>query len=307
MSASCPSCASPVDPLRAGHVAIFDDRFFYFCDLACRERVAPLGAAKVGDAPPTPGDVSAQQAPPSMPAGRRSAPRTTGRGADSPSVDRRTNEDALLGAAEASADATPRSPAAEAPALDETATASAPSTSSRLGFRDGREVDAPPELGTILLGSAIALGVLAVSLVLAGVSSTVMVLRYTLCSVGLACIVVHAWRATRDPTDVHPALLLAPGGAACALAVWTFLARDPAAEEAATLPASSSPASPRPSRSSNARGEPWCPNDRTSTACWGPAPSAWQARRKGYPRETPSDPERKSRSKRAAFSASTAT
>src|SRR5262245_2727940 len=49
----CPACAKDVDPLRAGHVAIFDERFYYFCDRACRNRVAPLGhfATQVGAAP----------------------------------------------------------------------------------------------------------------------------------------------------------------------------------------------------------------------------------------------------------------
>ena len=41
MTFTCPACAKAVDPLRAGHVAIFGERFFYFCDIGCRERLAP--------------------------------------------------------------------------------------------------------------------------------------------------------------------------------------------------------------------------------------------------------------------------
>jgi len=63
----------------------------------------------------------------------------------------------------------------------------------------------------------------------------VMVLRYVLCFFSFLCLAVHAVRTRRDPTDVHPLLLLAPAAAAPALAVWTFVARDPAAEEAATF------------------------------------------------------------------------
>lgn len=33
---SCPSCGRRVDPLRAGHVAVLDGRFEYFCGLACK-------------------------------------------------------------------------------------------------------------------------------------------------------------------------------------------------------------------------------------------------------------------------------
>ena len=62
-----------------------------------------------------------------------------------------------------------------------------------------------------------------------------MVLRYTLSTIGLALVVVHLVRTPREPTDVHPGLVVAPGAAACILAVWSFVARDPIAEEAATF------------------------------------------------------------------------
>lgn len=35
-SVVCPACGNPVDPLRAGHVAILDGAFRYFCDEACK-------------------------------------------------------------------------------------------------------------------------------------------------------------------------------------------------------------------------------------------------------------------------------
>jgi YHS domain-containing protein len=35
-SAICPGCGKAVDPLRAGHVAILDGRFAYFCDAECK-------------------------------------------------------------------------------------------------------------------------------------------------------------------------------------------------------------------------------------------------------------------------------
>ena len=106
---------------------------------------------------------------------------------------------------------------------------------SRLGLRDEEEGDASAKVSMILLGSAVGLGVLSIALVLAGVSSTVMVLRYVLCFLGLIGILIHTVRMSREPTDVHALLLLAPGAAACALAVWTFVGRDPAAEEAANF------------------------------------------------------------------------
>jgi cation transport ATPase len=227
MSASCPACASPVDPLRAGHVAIFEDRFFYFCDVACRERVAPLGATLVV------GEPGRQATPTPTPAGRRSARATAGRGAASPGPERRPPEP-LHGGGETAIDAEPLSFPGQ-PLTDAAAEADETSPPSRLGFREEQESDAAARINVMLLGLAITSGVLSISLVLAGVSSTVMVLRYALAFFPLVAIAVFTVRTRREPTDVSPLLLLAPGAAACALAVWTFLARDLAAEEAATF------------------------------------------------------------------------
>jgi cation transport ATPase/YHS domain-containing protein len=33
----CPGCGAPLDPIRAGHVAIFEGRFHYFCKSACKQ------------------------------------------------------------------------------------------------------------------------------------------------------------------------------------------------------------------------------------------------------------------------------
>lgn len=64
-SAPCPACGTPVDKLRAGHVALLGEGFCYFCDLACKERylsgdhalllsepTAAPPAVRVGPAPP---------------------------------------------------------------------------------------------------------------------------------------------------------------------------------------------------------------------------------------------------------------
>lgn len=41
----CSSCGLPVDPLRAARVAIFAERFHYFCSAECRARFVPSAAA----------------------------------------------------------------------------------------------------------------------------------------------------------------------------------------------------------------------------------------------------------------------
>src|SRR6188768_1472953 len=40
----CSGCGDAVDPLRAARVAIFGERFHYFCSATCREQFAPSAA-----------------------------------------------------------------------------------------------------------------------------------------------------------------------------------------------------------------------------------------------------------------------
>ena len=78
---SCPSCGKPVDTLRAGHVAILDGSFRYFCDEACKlsyvlrpsapwpsqvetaepPRVAMRSAATAMEASPSPSEPTASE------------------------------------------------------------------------------------------------------------------------------------------------------------------------------------------------------------------------------------------------------
>jgi cation transport ATPase len=238
MSVVCPACASAVDPLRAGHVAIFDDRFFYFCDLACRERIAPISAPETQVHTPT--ETPRVVTPTPTPTGRKSPFRTTGgRGGTQALVDRRAS-DGSSHPAETKTELAVRAATAETaviaafPGPQMQAMDSAPPP-SRLGFRLDRPETSVARFNAIVLVSAIAAGLLGVSLVLAGFSSPVMILRYALALVALVALVVYAVRAPRAPSDVHAALLVAPGAGAWALAVWAFAARDAAAEEAATF------------------------------------------------------------------------
>jgi cation transport ATPase len=238
MSVVCPACASAVDPLRAGHVAIFDDRFFYFCDLACRERIAPLAGPAAQ--PATPADAPRAVTPTPTPTGRKSPFRNTGgRGGAPTPVERRASE-APSAPLDTSAELAVRAASPEAaviaalPPANQQATESSPPP-SRLGFRLDRPEAALARFNASVLVAAIASGLLGISLVLAGFSSPVMILRYALALLGLVALGVYAVRAPRAPTDVHPALLVAPGVAAWSLAVWAFVARDGVAEEAATF------------------------------------------------------------------------
>ena len=48
----CPGCGRLVDPLRAGHVAIFHDRFLYFCEWGCRQDYLAREPDGPGPSPP---------------------------------------------------------------------------------------------------------------------------------------------------------------------------------------------------------------------------------------------------------------
>src|SRR5262249_39729711 len=101
--------------------------------------------------------------------------------------------------------------------------------------REAKKAAGPREGGTALAWASVASGVLAISLVLAGPTPWAMALRVALASLGWICIVIRAVRVPREPTDVHPALLLAPAFAGCAVAAVTWVLHDPATDEAATF------------------------------------------------------------------------
>jgi P-type Cu+ transporter len=211
----CPSCAKDVDPLRAGHVAIFDDEFYYFCDRSCRERLAPLVATSAQI------ESAARRAIVTLDPAESTV-------AGSFPVERRTTSNGHA------RHATPSS-AQPSPEVEVSPSSSSAPPSLGTLVREAKKAAGPREGGTALAWASVASGVLAISLVLAGPTPWAMALRVALASLGWICIVIRAVRVPRDPTDVHPALLLAPGFAACAVAAATWLLHDPATDEAATF------------------------------------------------------------------------
>ncbi len=199
MTPSCPACAKAVDPLRAGHVAIFGERFFYFCDVGCRESLAPLavrreiattnGALAAHAATPEPGDVALADGAPSE-----------------------------------------SEPSTQVPT---------PLSLRRAGVAVGSgrsdRGESSVAVGSLLLWVAVSSGALAISLVLAGTTPTVILVRIVLAFLGWLCVALRALRARPDPTNVHPALLLAPGLAACVVTAYAWSVLDPATEEATTF------------------------------------------------------------------------
>ncbi|APR83135.1 Lead, cadmium, zinc and mercury transporting ATPase [Minicystis rosea] len=210
----CSGCGKLIDPLRAGHVAIFDLRFHFFCDRGCR--AAFLGEASVSPPPA------------------------------SPLVDARAREEQERRRAEVEAPILPAYgpepdpelpeplPREDDPALVEpfsqTILNEAP---SRVEARGDHE---PRDVGALLLVMAVFAGALAVALTLAGDARLVIAARIVLAAAGAAMLLGRAGTTPRDAVDPHPAPALISATGALATAIWAALGKDRAlGAEAASL------------------------------------------------------------------------
>ncbi len=203
-----------LDPLRAGHVALFDSKFHYFCNAgACRSAyLAPWGG-ETTDAH----EAAVSLAPP------RSVPDVT-------------NEH--LGAAVENA-FSPIVPEADLPSplrLDD-------SRALVEKIDRGQLVDPPPrieteprDVGGLLLLLSVAAGTLAVLLGITGETRLVLFARIVLAGVGASVLVARAATIPRDPVDPNPIPILAGPTLSVAVAVWALISA-PAfiAAEAASL------------------------------------------------------------------------
>lgn len=187
---ACAECGNPVDPLRASRVAIFNDRFRYFCSSECRERYEPRAPLKPPPAPRlrTPTSESALRA-------------AVARGAEV--AEHPTAEALAQVASDGLADlAAPTASGASAPK----ATAENDATQPPVGPDD---VVAPTDAGGLLLALASLGGVLGIALALAGGSGIVLTLRLVVVVVACGAFVAERLMGRRDPTEPHSAALLA--------------------------------------------------------------------------------------------------
>lgn len=216
----CSGCGKLLDPLRAGHVAIFDSKFHFFCDRhACR-------ACFLGEPPGEAETTRPARVPLSLFAPRRS-------GAESePS---RGNLDAPIVPFHAPASSDAALPEPPAPFDDRTlvepiAHAIHTEEPSRI------DVPEPRDIGALLLVIATIAGTLAVALGLAGDATLVIGARIVLASVGAGMLVGRAATTPREPSDPHPAPILAPSILSLVLAIGAALRAVPSlGAEAASL------------------------------------------------------------------------
>ncbi|HLV67417.1 MAG TPA: HAD family hydrolase [Polyangiaceae bacterium] len=178
----CATCATPTDPLRAARVAIFGERFRYFCSEACRTRFDPekLATPLPRSLPPPP-----RPTPPPPP------PST-------PPPDR----------------ATPFAEVADEEEAPEAAVESVEAVGARLSPPPALAEGVGSRIGTVLLVLSAVGGSLAIALALAGGSRAALTARLVLCAVSAAALVTESWMGARDETEPRlPTLLAAPLGA----------------------------------------------------------------------------------------------
>lgn len=200
----CGRCRSPVDPLRAERVAIFDDRFYYFCSAECRAKYQPARR----DVLPTPR--------PSMPSvERRSSAQIR---LERVHVDEHhATKRALLAVGdELIEDPQKQSPElletnAVEPALDWSHEPPAPEVVQSAAL-------SPSDFGTPLLLVALIGGVLAIALLLTGETGAILTSRLFVAWIALGALAAYCATTRRDPAILHPAFLLAGPTASLLLA-----------------------------------------------------------------------------------------
>src|SRR5260221_10320177 len=205
--APCGTCREPVDPLRAARVAIFDDRFRYFCSTECRERYDPTAGL-------TP-----------LPLPRRRSLRP----------DEATPDDVARLAARRAAAALEE---IEGDGLrDLAARAHLPEARLPEGVADDGQphaiddIPAPADLAALLVAISIVAGALSAALVLVGPSSIALTARVVLVFVATGAFVAHAFTTQRDASELHPvAATVAPVGAAAAALVARIVGHPDASE-----------------------------------------------------------------------------
>ncbi|MFO0550212.1 MAG: HAD-IC family P-type ATPase [Polyangiaceae bacterium] len=210
----CSGCGKLLDPLRAGHVAIFDDRLHYFCSVQhCRAAfLAPYGGELPAQTSPSPVATTLVERPP------------------------RVEEPGTPLIQNALSHVVPEDILPEPVATEDDRSLVEPierGVASHAALGPDAE---PRDVGGLLLLIAVVAGALAVLLGLTSGGRIVLLSRVVLASVGVATLLARTLTVPRSPADPHPLPVLAGPVAAIGLAVWAALrARAPIASEAVAL------------------------------------------------------------------------
>jgi Cu+-exporting ATPase len=213
----CSTCGKRVDPLRAARVAIFNERFRYFCRAECRAEYDP----SLRETPlPQPRRQRAHGPPADAVVATRS---------ESAELFDHRRQVAALGEAPAVRDARALDE------LDRPIEAEIEEESIAEPLVRPEDTEQPTDLGQLLLSLGVAGGALSVALGLAGDSTVASTARLAVVSVSLCAIVAEALMGRRDPTEPHPAALLASPIVATAAAITARVAHAPELSSLLTL------------------------------------------------------------------------
>ncbi|MEI9938156.1 MAG: HAD family hydrolase [Pseudomonadota bacterium] len=218
---ACATCGSAVDPLRADRVAHIRDRFRYFCTGACRDRY----------------DVNATGTPLPVPRAEHEDLLVRVRAAATAASEASASAESQLQSAKAIALVArtdlieERSAGPDRVAFDYEAEPTP--LSSPL---NQRSPEAPAvDVGGVLLLLAVLGSVLSIALILAGDSSIAEAARLTVMMVAALSLAAESLMGARQPTELHPAALLAAPLAGSALALGARLISDPHTGSAITV------------------------------------------------------------------------
>jgi P-type Cu+ transporter len=245
-SSVCPGCAKPVDALRAGHVAIYDGVFLYYCNATCKALHLRVIASHLGDDVPT-------LDPPAV------AERLFSHAAEKSSGNGRNGSSAGNGAHMSPAPTpvvptpppvvappTPPPPASAAgpPTEPVPSTPEAPHTlrSPVSTLPPSPPLDEPGALGPVASGTERARSAAAISGGIAGILVPLLVIadvglgaRLSFAVLAAVCLVARIALTPRDPADASPLLIATPVVGAVAAAIATYLADDPHAASIAVF------------------------------------------------------------------------
>jgi cation transport ATPase len=212
-SSSCPGCGAAVDPLRAGHVAMLDGGFRYFCRAECKRAFLHAEGRSTQEEVAT---AAPPAVAPSVPPPSRPASRPPPRAAEPQPV---------------------RKPEPEAepelqPEREAAAVQSPPS--SRVVRARPKPVSGRLEMILSLIdATGLIVGALVPAMALLEPMGERA--RLPLVFAALAALCTRVAMAPRDASDVHPLLLLAPSAGATAAACWAAVVHDARAPSIAVL------------------------------------------------------------------------
>ncbi|MEI7892700.1 MAG: HAD family hydrolase [Myxococcales bacterium] len=232
---SCPGCGKPVDPLRAGHVAILGTRFVYYCNLSCKLLHLRGALPDVDTAAPP----AVLPPPPALPPPE--PPKPTPTHDERPTPSPVSPMPAASPATEVSDEPGDTPPSSES---------SEPSIRTVPGWRESTvraPRPLPPRSGVRLrglsmskAGKVLATGIYIVGLAAGALGPAMGLLgtgvgkiRLSLALVAAAAALVRFGVSRRDPSEASPLVAIVPLLAAVAAAVWAALVRDRQASDLA--------------------------------------------------------------------------